>query len=44
MSTVKKKIEDLMITSKKDYISFFKELYNRKPSEEELKVFIECMQ
>ncbi|MCW3998036.1 MAG: hypothetical protein NWF10_05645 [Candidatus Bathyarchaeota archaeon] len=32
-----------MIKSKKDYIAYFKELYNRKPSEEELKAFIECM-
>jgi len=29
--------------TKKLVIKFFKELYNRKPSEEELQAFIECM-
>lgn len=29
--------------AKKLVIKFFKELYNREPTEEELKAFIECM-
>ena len=29
--------------TKKNIIKFFKELYNREPTKEELKAFIECM-
>ena len=29
---------------KEEYLESFKELYSRKPSDEELKAFIECMQ
>ena len=30
--------------TKKNYVKFFKELYNREPSKEELNAFIEYMQ
>jgi hypothetical protein len=29
--------------NKKNYLKSFEELYNRNPSKEELKAFIECM-
>ena len=35
--------QKMVKNTQKNYIKFFKELYNREPSEEELKAFIECM-
>ena len=34
----------MKINNKKEYLESFKELYGRKPTDEELKAFIECMQ
>jgi hypothetical protein len=36
--------EGIIISSKKDHIESFKEMYSRSPSKEELKAFIECLQ
>ena len=33
----------MTLNNKEEYIESFKELYGRKPTDEELKAFIECM-